>query len=115
MLAGPVIQPRLRVEIRTDNLPCYGGMLWGTRLLSQSPHFQMPLENVRKNEVKKVSEVKAGQREIAGVLYLTVCSDGPLESDSAVGFKTKHAGWLASLKGKMYARQALGQHVSYFL
>lgn len=115
MLAGPVVQPRLRVEIRRDNLPCYGGMLWGTRLLSQSPHFQMPLENVRKNEVKKVSEVKAGQREIAGVLYLPVCSDGPLESDSAVRFKTKHAGWLASLKGKTYARQALGHHVSYFL
>lgn len=67
------------------------------------------------NEVKKVSEGKAGQGERAGVLYLPVCSEGPLESDSAVRFRAKQGEWLASLKGKMYARQALGHHVSCFL
>ena len=77
--------------------------------------FSNAYRNVRKNEVKKVSEVKAGQREIAGVLYFPVCSAGPLEYNYAVRCRTKQGGWLASLKRKMYARQALGHDVSCFL
>lgn len=45
--------PRLRMEIRHNNLPCFGGMLWGTRLLSQSLHFQMLIEMSGKTRLKR--------------------------------------------------------------